>query len=433
MKIALTEPANEMVPKQERRGRQKWMTNRILDKMEEKRLNKETNPQRYEELEFEIKEECDRAKEKWIDDQCEEVEELERQHKIERMHRKIKEVVGKKRLARGNVIKNREGLVVMEIDEVLKRWEEYVKDLFEDNRGEKPRLHIPMYGPDILDEEIAHVIKSFKRGKSSGNDDVTIEMILASGDFGLRKIAELARKIYDTGYIPKEMYKSIFIAIPKKPGAVECNLFRTISLMSQITKIILKVILNRIKRKLKPEIAEEQYGFMKGKGTRNAIFIMRMLTERAIEVQRDVYMCFLDYEKAFDKVRHTDMIEILQRLNLDGKDIRIITNLYWNQLAAVNIDNKLTSWVEIKRGVRQGCVLSPDLFAIYGEIILRSIEDMDGIKIGGVNINNIRYADDTVIIADTAEKLQNLIDRVNRESEAMGLKINVRKTEVVVA
>ena len=288
---------------------------------------------------------------------------------------------------------------------------------------EKPRIHIPMTGPEILEEEIVSVIKNFKKGKSPGNDEVTIEMILASGNFGIRKIVELANKIYNTGYIPKEMYKSIFIAIPKKPGAVECNLFRTISLMSQITKIILKVILNRIKQKLKLEIAEEQYGFMKGKGTRNAIFIMRMLTERAIEVQKDVYMCFIDYEKAFDKVKHSDLIDILQNLNLDGKDVRLINNLYWSQQAAINIDNNLTPWIEIKRGVRQGCVLSPDLFSIYGEIILRNVMGMEGIKVGGVNINNIRYADDTVIIADTSEKLQALVDVDKTESERMGLKI----------
>ena len=122
-------------------------------------------------------------------------------------------------------------------------------------------------------------------------------MIEGSGDFDLQKITDLANKIYNTGFIPEEMYKSIFIAIPKKPGAVDCSLHRTISLMSQITKIIIKVILNRIKQKLKPEIAEEQYGFIEGNGTRNAIFIMRMLTERSIEVQIDICMCFIDYEK----------------------------------------------------------------------------------------------------------------------------------------
>ena len=86
------------------------------------------------------------------------------------------------------------------------------------------------------------------------------------------------------------MYKSNFLAIPKKPGAVGCSLFRTISLMSQI-KPILKAILNRIKQKLVPDLAEEQYGFVQGKGTRNAIFIMLMLTERAAEVQKEVGYC----------------------------------------------------------------------------------------------------------------------------------------------
>ena len=107
--------------------------------------------------------------------------------------------------------------------------------------------------------------------------------------------------------------------------------------MSQITKIILKVISNRIKQKIKPEIAEEQYGFIEGKRTKNVILIVRMIPERSIQMQNDVYMCFIDYEKAFDRVRHTELVEILQRINLDGKDIRLITNLYWSQLAAVNI------------------------------------------------------------------------------------------------
>ena len=290
-----------------------------------------------------------------------------------------------------------------------------------------------MNGPKLLEEGIVSVMKKFKKGKSPGHDGVTIKMILANGNFGLRKIVELANKIYNTGYIPKEMYRSIFIAIPKKPNAVECSLHRTISLMSTITKIILRVILNRIKKKIRFKVAEEQYGFTEGKGTRNAIFNMRMITERAIEVQKSVFMCFIDYEKAFDKVRHSQLIEILQNINIDGRDIRLITNLYWSQQAAVNIDNNLTPWIEIKQGVRQECVMSPDLFSIYGEIIMRSIIGMEGIRIGGENINNIRFADDTVIIADSEEKLQALLDAVRRESENMGLKINIKKTEVVVA
>ena len=90
-----------------------------------------------------------------------------------------------------------------------------MKDLFEDedDRGVRPRLHVPMNGPELLEEEIVRVMKHLKKGKSSGHGEITIEMILASGNFGIRKIVELVNRIYNRGYIPKEMYRSIFIAI----------------------------------------------------------------------------------------------------------------------------------------------------------------------------------------------------------------------------
>ena len=136
-----------------------------------------------------------------------------------------------------------------------------------------------------------------------------------------------ANKIYDTGDIPEEMKKSVFIPIPKKVGAVECEQHRTLSMMSHITKIILKVILARIRPKIQQEIAEEQYGFIKDKGTANAIFILRNLYERAIEKQKTLYLCFIDYEKAFDKVQHHKLIAMLENIQLDEKDIRLLTNL----------------------------------------------------------------------------------------------------------
>ena len=86
----------------------------------------------------------------------------------------------------------------------------------------------------------------------------------------------------------------------------------------------------------------------------------------------------------------------------------------------------------IKRGVRQGCVLSPDLFNIYSEAIMKSIRDLEGIKIGGQNITSIRYADDTALIADSEDKLQLLIERLVGASEQKGLKLNASKTKVMV-
>ncbi|GFO45488.1 retrovirus-related pol polyprotein from type-1 retrotransposable element r2 [Plakobranchus ocellatus] len=105
--------------------------------------------------------------------------------------------------------------------------------------------------------------------------------------------------------------------------------------------------------------------------------------------------------------------------------------MYWEQTAAMRIENKTSTFKDIKRGVRQGCVLSPDLFFLYNEIIMRNLENHPGIKVGGQNINNLRYADDTVLIAENKEDLQKLLNIVEEESRKKGLELNSKKTEVM--
>ena len=103
----------------------------------------------------------------------------------------------------------------------------------------------------------------------------------------------------------------------------------------------------------------------------------------------------------------------------------MIRNLYWDQSAAVRIGGELSEYKLIERGVRQGCVMSPDLYNIYSEMILRNLENYPGVKINGENINNIRYADDTVLIADSVENLQRLLDITIEKSEEMGLTLKI--------
>ena len=93
----------------------------------------------------------------------------------------------------------------------------------------------------------------------------------------------------------------------------------------------------------------------------------------------------------------------------------------------------MTDWIEIKKGVRQGCILSPDLFSLYSQKAMDELEELDGVRVGGVNVNNIRYADDTVLIADSEEKLQQLVETLNEACTVRGLHINLGqgKTEVM--
>ncbi|GFR68102.1 RNA-directed DNA polymerase from mobile element jockey-like [Elysia marginata] len=108
--------------------------------------------------------------------------------------------------------------------------------------------------------------------------------------------------------------------------------------MSHTTKVLHRIVMTRIMSKIRPHIAVSKFGFVPDKGTRNPIFTISLLMERAVELQYNVYLCFIDYSKAFDKVKHSELFGILDQLNIDGKDLRNFRNMYWEQMAAIRID-----------------------------------------------------------------------------------------------
>ena len=398
--------------------------------MDERRKAK-GEPEKYEKVHETIKKKCNNAKESWLVDKCKEIE-IFRRCDPSRMYQNIEEIVGRKMVSSSGCLKDKHGNIIMERDKILERWAEYIQELFFDERKDPDVMNGNFAGPPILKDEVRAATKKMKNGKATGPDGISVELIEALGDFGLVELTELLNKIYDTGHIPSDMLKSVFIALPKKAGATDCELHRTISLMSHVTKILLRIIMMRVRNKIKPEIAEEQCGFVEGKGTSNAILKLRTLIERSLEVNKDVCLCFIDYTKAFDRVRHDELVRQLTQLKVDGKDLRIIKNMYWEQRACMKVSNDFSSFEKIQRGVRQGCVLSPDLFSLYSENILRLLEDFPGIKFGGKMINNLKYADDTVLIAENEKDLQILLDIVVKESHKKGLELNCKKTEVMV-
>ncbi|GFO30487.1 endonuclease-reverse transcriptase [Plakobranchus ocellatus] len=422
-KSAIMEEATEVIPKIKRKAKQKWMTEEILNLMEERRCAK-ANKEQYEQIHKKVQEKCNMSKKNWINEKCKEIEQ-QRKHAPQTMYRNIEEITGKRTFLSTGCIKAMNGDIIIDKEKILERWAEYIRELFKDDRKDHNIMKNNFAGPPIMKEEVETAIKKMKHGKTTGPDNISTELIEALEDFGIGKVTHLLNEIYDTGQIPTDLSKSIFIALPKKPGATECELHRTISLMSHITKILLKITMLRIRNKIKPEIAEEQCGFVEDKGTSNAIYILRTLIERAPEVQKDVYLCFIDYTKAFDRVRHDEIITQLKQLNIDGKDLRIIKTMYWEQTAAMRIENKTSTFQDIKRGVRQGCVLSPDLFSLHSEIIMRNLDNHPGIKVSVQSINNLRYADDTVLIAENKEDLQKLPNIVEEESRKKGSNRNV--------
>ena len=137
--------------------------------------------------------------------------------------------------------------------------------------------------------------------------------------------------------------------------------------------------------------------------------------EKAREFQKNIYFCFIDYSKAFDCVDHNTLWKILKEMGIPDHLTCLLRNLYASQEASqeatVRTGHGTTDWFQIGKGVCQGCILSPCLFNLYAEYIVRNAgleETQAGIKIAGRNINNLRYADDTTLMAESEEELKPL-------------------------
>ena len=152
--------------------------------------------------------------------------------------------------------------------------------------------------------------------------------------------------------------------------------------------------------------------------------------------RKNIYFCFIDYAKAFDCVDHNKLWEILKEMERPDHLTCLLRNLYTGQEATVRTGHGATDWFQIGKGVRQGCVLSPCLFNLHAEYIMRNAgleETKAGIKIAGRNINNLRYADDTTLMAESEEELKSLLMKVKEESEKVGFKLNIQKTKMMAS
>ena len=183
------------------------------------------------------------------------------------------------------------------------------------------------------------------------------------------------------------------------------------------------------------ELPDVQAGFRKCRKTRDQIADIRWIIEKAREFQKNIYFCFIDYAKAFVWIT-TNCGKFLKEMGIPDHLTCLLRNMYAGQEATVRTGHGTTDWFQIGKGVRQDCILSPCVFNLYAAYIMRNAgldEAQVGIKIDGRNINNLRHADDTTLMAEKEEELKSLLMKVKEESEKAGLKLNIQKTEIMVS
>ena len=329
------------------------------------------------------------------------------------------------------MINDENGETLTETEKITDRWKRYCEEMYSDNQpvnkdqSKKNNENLedePCLPP--LKSESEWAIKSLKDGKSPGCDNIQAKMIKANRGEGLDK--QVMYKDMGNGTVAYRLERCNFYSIAKKlkKGDLQlCSNYRRISLISHASKILPKVIMKRMENKLEEEVSNTQAGFGKNRGTRDHIFNLKMIIQKYWEVNTDLHTCFIDYSKAFDCVKHEKLWQTLQEMNFDNKIISLIKSLYEDQQLAVQLENGTTEWFPVTKGVRQGCILSPHLFSLYTEGMMREVEydprsgEYDEPRMQGLSIRDLRYADDTALLATTTTGLENLIKSVKEHNE----------------
>jgi len=345
IKECMLDTISDLVGKVEKRARKPWITQEMITKMGErkkwKNINNEEGRRNYRRLRNELKRSTEMAKKEYLENICNEIMEFQRKGHYDLMYMKTKEL-GWTQGIQGIGIEDSQGNRIIEQRQVLKIWKNYVTELY--NQPNRPQtlevepeeeVDADEKGSHILQSVVEKAIKEMRNRKATGDDDIPGDVLKLLGKGGLKILKKLSNTTYNTGEWPQDFTEVTMIALKKKTKATKYGDYRTLSLIAHTAKIIAKILRGRIEKKIEGVLAEEQFGFRIGKGTRDAIGMMRIIAEQTLEIDEELCVCFIDWQKAFDCVNWTKLMQILKRIGIDWREIRFISTLYMEQKVKV--------------------------------------------------------------------------------------------------
>jgi hypothetical protein len=283
-------------------------------------------------------------------------------------------------------------------------------------------------------DEVTSAIKRLKQGKAPGLDGVPADLIIFSGEAAVKVLHKLCVKVWNNSEWPDAWKKLEMVVLYKAGSTKECSNYRTIALICHASKIMLIIILERIRKKIEEEQPDEQSAYRKGRGTADMLCCIQVLIEKTLAMSDQAcYILFIDYSKAFDSISQIQLFDMMNSMGFPRHIVSLIQGLYINQTSVIRWNGKHTEPFPIGKGVRQGCILSPALFCAYTEIIMREADIGDkGILLGGRHRSNFRYADDTALTAGNEEDINEITHSVNNAGTERLLKLNAKKTKLMV-
>uniref|UniRef100_A0A3P9MG11 Reverse transcriptase domain-containing protein n=1 Tax=Oryzias latipes TaxID=8090 RepID=A0A3P9MG11_ORYLA len=386
IKTAYQQSAKECLGFRTKKGSKEWIKQKTWKAIEDRRnlknqlLNTHSErlqtkyKQQYREANKTVKRMVRADRRAYIEELAEEAERATTRGEQGQLYRISRQVCGKHHSTVSLPIKDKQGKLLTTEAEQDTRWAEHFQEVL--NRDP------PTEGADIpegktdLDintdpptkEEIVSVIKSLKSNKAPGHDNLNAELFKTDTETASKILQPFFKTVWISASIPEEWTKGVIIKIPKKGTLSECNNWRGITLLSIPSKIMAKIIINRLSEAVNAILRKEQAGFRKGRRCTEQIFALRNIIEQSAEWQQQLSVNFIDFEKAFDSVHRDSLWRILRAYGVPTHMIKLIRSFYNNYRCCVGGSD---IWFEVKTGVRQGCVMSALLFNVVIDWVMR--------------------------------------------------------------
>ena len=301
-------------------------------------------------------------------------------------------------------IKSATGDVLMKDEYIRERWDQYFSWLMNE---ENPRVETDDRAPNqgmtssVSEAEIERALRGMKCGKAVGSDEIPVEVLKCLGQLGVVTLCKLFNRIMTTECMPSAWRNSILVPIFKEKGDVqEFKNYRGIKLLTHTSKIREKVVDRRLRECT--EIHESQFGFMPGRSTTDAIFILKQTTEKHLEGQKDIIVTFIDLEKAYDRVPREEIWRCMRERNVPKKYVKLIQDMHRGCQTKVRSAAGESGSFNADVGLHQGSALSPYLFLILMDVLTEGVrkevpESMmfadDIVLCGGREVDMTEYLD----------------------------------------
>ena len=307
--------------------------------------------------------------------------------------------------------------------------EERVEDGGED-KGEEEEGGL---GEEIRIEEVRAALKEMEKGKAVGEDDIPSEFLIEGGEEVIEWATDIFNKVLKEEKVPSAWKKGVVTALYKGGRKQELGNYRGITVNSSMYKLFTRILRRRLEEEVEERgiLGEIQFGFRKGRSTCDAAFILRQIFDQG-KRKKNMKVAFLDVRKAYDRVWREGLWKKMEGYGFGGKFLRVLKELYKGDTCKVRFGEMETDWFEVKEGLKQGCSMSPVLFAIYlAELGDRLVESGLGVKVGEVTIPGLFFADDMVVTGQGEGDLREMLRMVGEYGREWKMQFNSSKSKVV--